>query len=241
MDLTAWAGNYRSDVYRIVESQEKVATMRIVDTLKEQAYLEELIEGTKPAIQNKPLRHYLIQTPFRYPPLKHGSRFGTRFEPSIFYAGESLNSALCESAFYSFYFLSRSIEPFKETIINHKTSFSARIDSTKHADLTLIEDSDTQQQLRHKTDYSFTQQLGKQMRSEGFSSFSYTSARCNDKVNVGVFDIDAIKGNPSKLTHWEIKQTPEEILFFCPSKTELNATFNVNAFQIEGILPHPSS
>ncbi|WP_158661005.1 hypothetical protein [Thiomicrorhabdus sp. Milos-T2] len=66
--------------------------MKIVDSFEEQSLLEALIDNTKPKSGE---RHYLIQTPFRYPPLNHGSRFATRFEPSLFYAGLSLNSALC--------------------------------------------------------------------------------------------------------------------------------------------------
>lgn len=84
IELSSLATNYKAQVYRMVESQEKVATMTLVDTL------DELIEETKPSIRHQKPRHYLIQTPFRYPPLKHGSRFGSRFEPSIFYAGHCL-------------------------------------------------------------------------------------------------------------------------------------------------------
>lgn len=64
-------------VVRLVESQEQIATHRLVATLARQAQLEALLERTKP-----PLRpgtdglHYLLATPFRYPPLPNGSRFG---------------------------------------------------------------------------------------------------------------------------------------------------------------------
>ncbi|MDP1329436.1 hypothetical protein Q6280_28035, partial [Klebsiella pneumoniae] len=60
----------RGVLYRLVESQEQVATVGYVDSLEEQAVLEELLEGSKPAypgdLQSQPL-HYLLKTPFRYP------------------------------------------------------------------------------------------------------------------------------------------------------------------------------
>lgn len=58
---------------RLVESQEQVATLQLVDTLEEQALLEELLESSKPPVpaDAEPL-HYLLKTPFRYPPLRWG-------------------------------------------------------------------------------------------------------------------------------------------------------------------------
>ena len=73
------------EVLRLVESQEQVATSRLVGTLAEQELLETMIEASKPPLLKRALRlHYLLSTPFRYPPLRHGSRFGGRDEPSLF-------------------------------------------------------------------------------------------------------------------------------------------------------------
>ena len=90
----------------MVESQEMVASSEIVSSLEKQAILEEMLE-----MESKPdypagteHLHYLLASPFRYPPLNHGSRFGGRFEPSLFYGGRSKYAALCESAFYRFFF-----------------------------------------------------------------------------------------------------------------------------------------
>lgn len=72
-------------LYRLVESQEQIATRQLVDTLEEQALLEEMLETVKPSYPGRlDHLHYLLKTPFRYPPLKWGSRFGRTFEPSIF-------------------------------------------------------------------------------------------------------------------------------------------------------------
>ena len=55
--------------------------------------------------------HYLLATPFRYPPLPYGSRFGSRFEPSLFYGARSASTALAESAYYRFVFWSGMATP----------------------------------------------------------------------------------------------------------------------------------
>jgi hypothetical protein len=80
---------------RIVESQEQIAMLSLVDDLAEQAVLEDLLEQTKPPLPAGAERlHDLLSTPFRYPPLRHSSRFGQRFEPSLFYGVRRLPTLL---------------------------------------------------------------------------------------------------------------------------------------------------
>lgn len=70
------------ELVRVVENQEQIATTALVDDLQEQALLEEMLDDAKP--RRRPGTeglHYLLATPFRYPPLRHGSRFGQRSEP----------------------------------------------------------------------------------------------------------------------------------------------------------------
>jgi len=46
--LASEARPWSGDVWRVVESQSKIATLKLVDTLDEQAVLEAELEGTKP-------------------------------------------------------------------------------------------------------------------------------------------------------------------------------------------------
>lgn len=241
MDLFAFAQGFKEEVFRLVESQEKAATMALVDSLEEQFRLEELIEQTKPIIEENKQRHYLIQTPFRYPPLKHGSRFGSRFQPAIFYAGKNLPSALCESAYYSFYFISRMMVPYKKPILNHKTSFRVQIEDTQHIDLCQVAEKQFQSKLTHKSNYQFSQSIGQKMREGGVASFSYYSARCCEAINIGVFDINAIIGEPNNFTHWETKQTATDLLFYCAMQPSLSMAFKIDDFLVDGKLPRPSA
>nr|WP_136250384.1 RES family NAD+ phosphorylase [Ningiella ruwaisensis] len=217
--------------------------MQIVDTLEEQSLLEDIIESSKPPLDSKADssdRHYLLKTPFRYPPLKYGSRFGRRFEPSLFYASHTIKGALCESAFYSFYFMSRSETPFKGVITNKKTSFAVDISTKNFVDLCLIEDPELQRGLQHKSDYTCSQRVGTYMRKEGVDAFSYYSAREEGDKHVGIFYLDIITGSPEDMRHWQIKQTPERLLYYCAHDTSLNSEFSIDTFLSAGTLPHPS-
>ncbi len=113
---------------RIVESQEEVATHTLVDSADEQTVLEDLIEASKPPERPGTHHlHFLLNTPFRYPPLRHGSRFGSRFEPSIFYGSLTLDTTLAECAFYRFVFWTGMTErPPGNRIVSQHTVFSAR-------------------------------------------------------------------------------------------------------------------
>ena len=64
LKLTAW---------RAVEAQHQVSTRKLVDSLEEQQLLESLIDAVKPPAPHGARFHYLLSTPFRYPPLRHGS------------------------------------------------------------------------------------------------------------------------------------------------------------------------
>ena len=100
------------ELIRMVESQEQIATNALVDSLEEQSLLEEMLEASKPPTPAETAGlHYLLATPFRYPPLRHGSRFGVRQEPSLFYGSIDLSAALAETAYYRFVFWSGMEEP----------------------------------------------------------------------------------------------------------------------------------
>src|SRR5215207_11623139 len=79
--------------WRVVEAQHQVSTRKLVDSAEEQALLEEMIDSVKPPDVTNGRMHYLLFTPFRYPPLPHGSRFGRRTERGIWYGSLDLRTA----------------------------------------------------------------------------------------------------------------------------------------------------
>ena len=106
-----------AQVYRVAESQLIVATNTLVDTVEEQQLLEELLDGVKPNVPPECKKFdYLIYTPFRYPPLKHGSRFGLKTQASIFYGSTKIETTFAEMAYYRFvYYEGMKIPPKKAT------------------------------------------------------------------------------------------------------------------------------
>jgi hypothetical protein len=62
-----------------------------VHNLEQLARLEAMVETSQS----------LLTTPFRYPPLRHGSRFGSRQYRGIFYGSRSRSGCLVEGAYYS--------------------------------------------------------------------------------------------------------------------------------------------
>ena len=57
--------------WRVVEAQHVVSTMSLVDTLEEQALLEQVLDDSKPAVPEDCRNlHYLLFTPFRYGALR---------------------------------------------------------------------------------------------------------------------------------------------------------------------------
>ena len=89
--------------WRLVEAQHRVSTLKLTDTLAEQALLEDLIDNSKPAIPPE-CRHldFLIATPFRYGAVyPHGSRFRRAGRTlGVYYAAETQATAVAEMAFY---------------------------------------------------------------------------------------------------------------------------------------------
>src|SRR5687768_11875664 len=80
--LASEARDLAADAWRMVEAQHVTATLKLVDDAEEHEVLEALIEASKPPLPDAVRRlHYLLATPFRYPPPTHGSRFRAPGEP----------------------------------------------------------------------------------------------------------------------------------------------------------------
>src|SRR5258705_10944731 len=99
---------FAADVWRVVEAQHVLATRKLVDSDAEQDLLESLIDGVKPSAPRGRTfagLHYLLTTPFRHPPLRHGSRFGPRSERGIWYGALGLPSPFAGGAYHPLCFL----------------------------------------------------------------------------------------------------------------------------------------
>ena len=100
-----------------------------MDSLAEQAALEDILEATKPPVPEE-CRHldYLLSTPFRYRPRPKGSRFRPAgLAPGVWYGSERPKTAAAEMVFYRFLFYAESPgTPFPDDAAEY-TAFSARL------------------------------------------------------------------------------------------------------------------
>lgn len=228
---------------RLVESQEQVATLGYVDTLEEQALLETLLDASKPPYAEVGARlHYLLRTPFRYPPLPWGSRFGRPHEPSLCYGGKSAATTLAEAAYYRLVFwYSMTAPPPKSSIQSAHTLFSASYSSTQGVRLQAAPFSAYQAQLVDPADYRATQALGSAMRAAGVEAFEYRSAR--DPAGglcVALFTPAAFSASqPTAMSQWLCELSAGEVALKPLGQAQLTR-FALDDFLVEGRLPHPA-
>lgn len=232
------------ELFRMVESQEQVATMSYVDSLQEQAVLEELLESAKPVYPDSMTAdlHYLLKTPFRYPPLPWGSRFGRTHEPSIFYAGKTLEATLSESAYYRFVFLhSMQGEPPKANLRTAHTLFSARYSSKHGIKLQEMPFLDFKMQLTSIYTYEHSQTIGSDMREGGVHAFEYFSARSiNEEICVGLFTPEGfVHSKPLSVEAWFCELTSDRVTFK-PQRSKMTYDFNIEQFLVDNKLPMPA-
>lgn len=103
--LASEAHRVEGDAWRMVEAQHVTATLKIVDDAEEHAVLEAMIETSKPPLPASVQGlHFLLATPFRYPPPVHGSRFRAPGEPGVFYAAFALRTAAAELGWWRWQF-----------------------------------------------------------------------------------------------------------------------------------------
>jgi len=238
----ATAGLVSGRLLRLVESQEEVATTQLVSSLERQAVLEDLLEATKPPRREGTERlHYLLATPFRYPPLKHGSRFGSRIEPSLFYGSLGLNTVLAEAAYYRFVFWLGMTVPPEDKLVTQHTMLEAEYRTERGLQLHAPPFSAHRKLLTHPSDYAATQELGSKMRQAGIEAFEFTSARDPEGgVNVALFTPDALPRNePASREPWLCELTGTHARFSAGHDRTVHG-FEVGLFLVAGELAQPA-
>lgn len=227
---------------RMVENQEQKVTVALVDDLAEHEILENLLEDSKPdAGFHHRLKKldYLLRAPWRYPPLRWGSRFGRRFEPSLFYGALSDAALFAEAAYYRLVFLEGMETPFKDRVINQFTVFEANYHTDVGMDLTRPPFTRHVSVLRDKSHYLPCQQLGTELRERGIAAITYLSARADgDETNVALFSPDALRSRKHRNPRHGLCETRSEEVSFRLGD-ELQA-FSRDRFLARGKFPIPA-
>lgn len=227
---------------RLVESQEQVATNQLVSSLDRQAVLEDMLETTKPNLRKGSERlHYLLATPFRYPPLKHGSRFGSRSEPSLFYGSLETRTVLAEAAYYRFVFWYGMARPPSGKLDTQHTLFAAAFRTDQGLQLQEPPFAAHREALSSPSDYSASQALGTQMRLAGIEAFEFISARDPERgINAALFTPQAFaKKAPVSQEAWLCELTGERVRFRAAWGRDTH-DFALDLFQVAGRLPWPA-
>ena len=228
---------------RIVESQEQIATNSLVDDLEKQAALEEMLDDSKPAAPTgNGTLHYLLATPFRYPPLPYGSRFGAKHEPSLFYGSLTAETAFAETGYYRFLFwLGMSTPPPSDKLITQHTIFSAQYTTGAGLKLQNPPFSEYQNLLLNPVNYGDTQSLGRAMREHGIDAFEYLSARdTNHGINAALFNADALAATTPKDQQQWICETTNDTVRFYSVADKTGYRYPLDTYLVEGTFPAPA-
>lgn len=218
--LSSEAVRLEGKVWRLVEAQHRVSTLKLVDTLDEQALLEDLIEETKPAIPPE-CRHldYLLATPFRYGSVyPQGSRFRRAGRThGVYYAAEHVATAVAEMAFYRLLFFADSPDTPWPSDAAEYTAFSAAIRTDRAVDLTKPPLSKDSARWTDLSDYEACQALADTARKAELHAIRYQSVRDPRKrANVALLTCLAFaKPRPVDRQTWRIRLSASGVQALC--------------------------
>jgi RES domain len=206
--LSSEARSYAGSIWRVVEAQHRVSTVRITDTLQEQAILERLIEEVKPPVPPdcRDL-HYLLYTPFRYAPYPHGSRFRrARQREGAFYASERVETAIAETAFYRLLFYLEAPAARLPARPTEHTAFRAATATERLIDLTAPPLDRDAAIWRHPVDYGPCQNLADAARAARVEAIRYASVRDPEQqANLALLSPKAFAASAPEVTEtWRV-------------------------------------
>lgn len=228
--------------WRVVESQHQVATRKLVDSIEEQELLEALIDrGKPPAVAGSHL-HYLLTTPFRYPPLRHGSRFGDRNMRGIWYGAETVATALAEVAYYRLLFLEGTSGDLGRLAVE-LSAFRVHARSLRGVDLVAPPFAFFRDVIASPSQYAAAQALGAAMRAGGVELCRYPSARDpGHGVSIAVFAAEVFgRRTPQKFQRWDCSASRERVEMARRDFTSRESVvFDRRLFLVNGELPAPA-
>jgi len=224
-DWLATAAAAQRDLWRGVEAQHRVATMRLADGLAEQLLLEQLLEDSKPPLPPGARgAHYLLFTPFRYAPA-WPSRFRRPHEPGAWYGADEPATVAAEIAHWRWKFFMDS-DGLREgraggALVTEHTFFQARFKGLA-LDITQPPWAAQRAAWRDPDDYAQCHALAAQVRglAPPVQSIRYESARREGAACQVVFDLATLAmPHQNRQQTWTCKVTRERVLFWHDSDT----------------------
>ncbi|NTJ46367.1 RES family NAD+ phosphorylase [Agrobacterium rhizogenes] len=206
--------------WRLVEAQHQISTLKLVDTLEEQALLETLLEESKPALPPECAGlDYLLATPFRYGAIyPYGSRFRRAGRTlGVFYASEQVETALAEMSFYRLLFFSDSPGTPLPANAAEYTAFAAVIATKQAVDLTLAPLERDREAWADPVNYEACQSLADAARAGKVDAILYQSVRDpKGGKNIALLTAHAFAARePVERQTWRIRLSPAGVQALC--------------------------
>jgi len=206
-------------LWRGVEAQHVIASMKLVNNAGEQQLLEEMLESSKPVPPaGAQSLHYLIFTPFRYRP-PHPSRFRPAHTPGLWYGAVELETACAEVAYWKWRFLMDSEALVDKALHTQHTFFQAEV-TGRCINLSARPWSAAAAAWQHPTDCSACHELAAAARRHEVAWIRYASAR-RQRGACGVALVPAslsLKPGFSQQT-WACKSTRSSVFLQHDSQT----------------------
>jgi hypothetical protein len=198
---------YRHTIWRMIEGQYRPATMKLVDSLSEQALLEDILDRSKPPVPTECQRlDYQFKSPFRYGKYPHSSRFRRAGRtPGVYYGAEhSITAAIEFSWARKAFFQASPNTPLPQNPIQ-LSAIQAEIVSNHMIDLTWP-DIAALGPWTDPDDYEPCCALADQVRKDGGQVIVYASVRDPDAGrNVAVLTCDVFgQDAPIGLQTWQV-------------------------------------
>jgi hypothetical protein len=150
--------------------------MPLVDSIEEQHLLERLLEESKPPVPPAAAHlHWLLFTPFRYPPPPGGSRFRGPTDPGVFYAADEIRTACAELGYWRWRHLSDA-PALTAMPTKPQTVFQVRIEAGA-IDLRREPFVRDREHWTDGGDYAACQHFGRTARAAGVGAIRYASVR----------------------------------------------------------------
>lgn len=214
---TGWlagAAAQRRDLWRGVEAQHRVATMKLADSLQDQVLLEQLLEDSKPPLPPQAQgAHYLLSTPFRYVS-PWPSRFRRPGEPGAWYGADEPVTVAAEIAHWRWKFFMDSEGLRDEQLLTEHTFFQACFAGLE-LDITGPPWDQQRSAWRHPEDYGPCHDLATAAREMAapVQAIRYESARREGGMCQVVFDVRTLSmPNLHMQQTWTCKTTRDRVL-----------------------------
>lgn len=184
MPLAPWSssvaearGERTFKAWRAVEAQHVVSTLRLTGSDPgRQELLERILEESKPPLPaGAEQHHYLLSTPFRYPPSGHGSRFRAWPDGGVLYAARERRTACAEMGYWRWRFL-RDSEGMTTIAAAAQTVFQLGAGGVG-IDLTEAPLREWRADWTDPVAYGATQELGRAARALAVRWIAYESVR----------------------------------------------------------------